>query len=425
MRERILQLIRSLRVSALLRRLCSPPRYFDYGIVVAVSVVTLFALSAHDSWGQAAVMPGWKNPGWRGDPNPVVRPRPKPVPRPYRGYGEEVFYQFWGLGKGGCKAAYEMAHGMGDLAYGAVQCGGYAIGCGAWGLGVVDNPARLVPPNPGSWQSGSITAYDLQCKNGQGSQALCEMVINASTFNILPTCEAIADSLCTGSDEGMQAIGGMGVGVAVPALLGPVVRPVMRPVAQPVLPGAMVPKPISLPVVPGGRRPIVLPPKRLVLDVGCGAEGSLTAPLLPGDVVIGIDPLLKPGKFGLRCSIFDKSVLAEFRGACDEIILTGCKTGKDNVAQLEKTCAELLRDGGRVTVIDQYRGGCSSRSNQSACNPDTVFYKPGGPLQLIDGCTPRGHYPLPEWAKGLKFYETDGCEFPSGTYWRAWEYYRR
>ena len=169
----------------------------------------------------------------------------------------------------------------------------------------------------------------------------------------------------------------------------------------------------------------LLPRRRIVVDVACGRNGSLAAPLLPGDVVIGIDPLLEPGKVGLRCSIFDQSVLEEFRGACDEIILTGCKTGRQNKELLERTCSELLRPGGRVTVIDQYRGRAMRRTDQNAFNPDTTFYTTDGPLQLIDGCSPRGHYPLPEWAKGLKFYNTDGCQFPSTTYWRAWVYYKK
>lgn len=374
--------------------------------------------SVCEAFGQAAMPPGWTPYGYTrpyyGDYGRV----PRPVQQVVTGAGERAWF-------------------YGDLAYGALQGMSYLLSCG-----------YAVLPNPPA-QSPALQNFDRSCKeDGFWSTTGSNFIRGVNPYE---WGRGISEPLCNdafalgmGDEcawESCKLLGGLAVD-------GVVARPVQG-IGRPISggkPGRIIvpedplqnivayakPEPVpgfgaSSIIVrepPGGAN-WFLPRRRIVLDVGCGRNGSLAAPRLPGDVVIGIDPLLEPGKVGRRCSIFDKSVLEEFRGACDEIILTGCKTGKENVALLEKTCSELLRDGGRVTVIDQYRGRCGGRSSQKACNPDTVFYNTGGPLQLIDGCSSKGHYPLPEWAKGLKFYETDGCEFPSWTCWRAWEYYKK
>jgi len=251
---------------------------------------------------------------------------------------------------------------------------------------------------------------------------------NTVTFGIPALIAGVAEDFDKGTNNTMQALGGFFFGSA----LGPAVGAVWRPVQvalRPYILGAYLDlfPPTGLGARPRPLHELVVEPNlegKLILDVGCGSNGSLAAPRLPKDFVIGIDPLLKnPGRGGLKASIFDPWIRIRFRGKVDEIILTGCKTGKDNVNLLEQTCAELLNEGGRVTVIDQFRGGCTGRSNQKPTNPDTNF--DGQFLQLIEGCEKKGPYPLPKWAEGMPFYETDGMPFKPHIFWRSWIYSRR
>ena len=212
--------------------------------LLATSLVPSFTAHAQYGSGGAAIYRYFDVP----NQNPLLPQPPRP-PRPqrqYRGYPTEVGYQGLGFCKGvvnGVCGLGKLAYAAGDLTYGAVQCAGMAVGCGAYALGAVDDPARLVPANPGSLQSGILTSYDDSCKNGEAVKAYGGAVINIATCGIIPLYEAFKDTCETGSDEAMQAIGGAAVGlVPVTRVVGPLVRP-WRP-SRPPLP----PAPTLLPV---------------------------------------------------------------------------------------------------------------------------------------------------------------------------------
>ena len=201
--------------------------------------------SVCEAFGQAAMPPGWRNPGWMGNPAPAPIRVPKPAPRPYRGYWTEVGYQWWGFGEGACHAL----HFLGDVGYGGIQCAGYGAGWLASLPGWVDDPAALVPPNPGTWQSGGITGYDQRCKGGEGAAATCEMAINCATLGVLPICQGLAEDLTTGSNNTMQCLGGQFAGAPAAAGIGAVVRPVLPRPGMGRIPVPGIGEPAAPPIV--------------------------------------------------------------------------------------------------------------------------------------------------------------------------------
>ena len=241
--------------------------------LLATSLVPSFTAHAQYGSGGAAIYRYFDVP----NQNPLLPQPPRP-PRPqrqYRDYPTEVGYQGWGFCKGvvnGVCGLGKLAYAAGDLTYGAVQCAGMAVGCGAYALGAVDDPARLVPANPGSWQSGILTSYDDSCKNGEGVKAYGGAVINIATCGIIPLYEAFEDTCETGSDELMQAIGGTAVGVVpVTRVLGPFGRRVARPVA----PGGRFPLPMVQEPIPLSLVPRPPSPNARSAGLGCPEELGL------------------------------------------------------------------------------------------------------------------------------------------------------
>ena len=383
---------------------------FMLAALLATSLVPSF--TAHAQYGSGGAAIYWYYDVPNQSPLLPQPPRPPRPQRQFRGYPTEVGYQGLGFCKGVVNSVCglgKLAYAAGDLTYGAVQCAGMAVGCGAYALGAVDDPARLVPANPGSLQSEILTSYDDSCKNGQAVKAYGGAVINIATFGIIPLYEAFEDTCETGSDELMKAIGGAAVGVVpVTRVVGPLVRRVRGSVWPPA--------------------PFVVPPgKKLVIDIGCGRESQLAAILDPSEYhVVGIDPLLSPGKQGFCGSIFDFNLIELLENRCDLVVLTGAKTGNTNTAYLSDICSRFIKRNGRVVVIDQYRGRASSQRGQTACNPDTTFFteKCNSFLDLIDGCPKKGSYPMPLGFERLLFRETCGNLFKEGLSWRSWVYQR-
>ena len=96
--------------------------------------------------------------------------------------------------------------------------------------------------------------------------------------------------------------------------------------------------------------------KKLVIDIGCGRESQLAAILDPSEYhVVGIDPLLSPGKQGFCGSIFDFNLIELLENRCDLVVLTGAKTGNTNTAYLSDICSRFIKRNGRVVVIDPHR----------------------------------------------------------------------
>ena len=231
MRERGLNLLRTLGTRSYHRAWLRRGVRFHY-LSCVFYLLALCAFTVTESAGQA-----WKPVGWTPTGNalgPASRPPPPPriAKRCVEGFVDGLWF-------------------VGDLAYGTIQIGSWAITGG-----------NAVLPNP-PVQSPAMQGFDSQCKD-QGFGAATGQHFNGCV-NPYEWGKGISEPVCNDGyslffgDEcewgSAYLAGNVASGSLTGRPIGAAVMPIARPIAG-AIGGALRPRPVAQPVQPGGRIPL-------------------------------------------------------------------------------------------------------------------------------------------------------------------------